>query len=269
MRRTVLAAAAVMMLTTACRAEANLLLDVAEDGSGTVTAEMGLDDELLGLMEEAGGGVEDLFDLAPQGDDVTTRREGDMTFYSLEETFTDTEDLTQRAQLFGADATFADLELVVADGGAELKARIEAPDSTETLEGLGGDALGSLGGDVLSASLIVDLPGQLVTSNADEVLPDGRLKWSIPVFGGTLDIQATTRAGGGGPSIGLILAVVAAVFVIGGAAVWSQRRRRESVTAIEAVEPPPAPVAVFDQSATAEVLHQPASADVPPADTAD
>ncbi len=247
MRRTLLLAAAVVLLTTACRAEANFLLNVNDDGSGTVTAEVGVDDELLELINQFGGGTEDLFDLVPEGQDVETRREGDMTFYSATQAFTDTADLQQQAGVFAdADVVFSELDLVVEDGGARLTAKIEAPDSADTLEGLGAGGLQDVGEDIFSSSLVVDLPGTLEDSNADEVLSDGRLKWDIPLLGGTVDIQATTSGGGGGAPIGLIVAIIAAVLVIGGAIFWSQRRRRSSVDAIEAMTAPAAPSGVFE-----------------------
>lgn len=253
MRRTMLLATAVMLLTTACRAEANFLLSVNEDGSGSVTAEVGVDDELLELINQFGGGEEDLLGLVPEGQNVETRREGDMTFYSASQAFTDTEDLKEQVGVFAdADVAFSELDLVVDDGGAQLRARIEAPDSADTLEGLGAGGLQDIGEDIFSSSLTVDLPGTLVDSNADEVLSDGRLKWDIPLLGGTVDIQATTSGGGSGAPIGLIIAIVAVALAIAGAIVWSQRRRRSSVDAIESMTAPAAPSGVFEPQPGAE-----------------
>ncbi len=247
MRRTLLLAVAVVLLTTACRAEANFLLNVSDDGSGTVTAEVGIDDELQELIGQFGGGTEDLFNLVPEGQDVVTRRDGDMTFYSAEQSFTDTADLQQQAGVFAdADVVFSELDLVVEDGGARLNAVIDAPDSGETLEGLGAGGLQDIGQDIFSSSLIVDLPGTVEDSNADETLSDGRLKWDIPLLGGTVDIQATTSGGGGGISLTLILGLVAAVLVIAAAFVWTQRQRKGSVDALESVAQPAAPSGIFD-----------------------
>jgi hypothetical protein len=247
MRRTLLLGSVVVLLTTACRAEANFLLNVTDDGSGTITAEVGVDDELLELINQFGDGEEDLFNLVPEGQDVETRREGDMTFYSAAQSFTDTEDLRQQAGVFAdADVVFSELDLVVEDGGAQLRAKIEAPDSAATLEGLGAGGLQDIGEDIFSSSLVVDLPGTLEDSNADEVLSDGRLKWDIPLLGGTVDIQATTSGSGSGAPIGLIAAIIAVVLVIGGAIVWSQRRRKSSIEAIEATTAPAAPSGVFE-----------------------
>ncbi len=249
MRKPLLLAAVVVLLMTACRAEANFTLDVNEDGSGIVGAELGLDDELLELVEQFGGGTEELFQLVPEGQDVETRREGDMTFYSAESAFTDEADLQRTAGVFeGADVVFAQLELTVDDGGAILDARIEAPDSGDTLEGLGAGIEG-LTEDIFSSNLYVTLPGELEESNADEVMPDGRLRWEVPLLGGTVDIHAVTTEGGSGISIAVILAIAAAVLIVGGALVWSRRQREGAVAAIESAPQPEAPSPIFEDRA--------------------
>ena len=247
MRKPLLLAAAVMLIMTACKAEANFTLNVNEDGSGTLAAEVGIDDELADLVEQFGGGTEDLLALVPEGQDVEERREGDMTFYGAQEAFTDTTDLRQTTGVFeGADVTFAQLDLVVEDGGAQLEARIEAPDAAETLEGLGGDGIAGFADDIFSSNLFVSLPGELEESNADEVMPDGTLRWEIPLLGGTVDIHAVTVEGGGGIPWLIIVAIAAAILLIAAAIFWPRRRRQSSVGAIDAIDVPPAPDGFFD-----------------------
>lgn len=254
MRKPLLLAVALVMLMTACRAEANFLLDVTEDGSGTVTVELGIDDELLELLEGFGGGTDDLLSIVPDDTEVETRREGDMTFYSGSETFTDTEDLLSSAAfLDGADTTFQSLELVVEDGAATLDAVIAAPDATEAAEGLGAGGLGGLGDigeDIFSSSLIVSLPGSLVETNADEILSDGRLLWDVPILGGVVDVMAVTEAGGSGTPWGLIGGILVVVVIAAGAAWWMRRKRQGAVDAVGAA-PAPAPASpVFDEPPT-------------------
>ncbi|HSF87190.1 MAG TPA: hypothetical protein VLG28_16235 [Acidimicrobiia bacterium] len=253
MRKTLLVAAVMMLLTTACRAEANFLVDVAEDGSGTVTVEFGLDDELQELLEGFGGGTEDLFAQVPDGQDLETRTEGDMTYFFTSEAFSDPEGLEEAAGVVeDADASFEEFEVAVDDGAATLNAIIETPNATEALEGLGGDALGGfdLAGDFFTSSLVVSLPGELVETNADEILADGRLRWDIPLSGGTVVVQAETESAGGGVPWGLIGGIAGAVLVIGGLIWLSQRRNRSSVSAVESTAQPAPPKDVFDTQDT-------------------
>ncbi len=188
----------------------------------------------------------------PEGEELQTRTQGDMTYFYSAETFTDTQDLLNTISFFeDADATFTQLELTVEDGGAQLDAAIEAPSATEAIEGLGGTGLGGfdLGEDFFTSSLIVDLPGSLVESNADEVLNDGRLRWNIPLTGGTVTIHAVTTAGGDGFPWGVVFGVLGAVIVVG-AAIWlTQRNRRKSVDAIAGTATPESPAPLFEQSA--------------------
>lgn len=242
-----------MVLTTACRAEAIFSLDVDEDGSGTFSADVGIDDELMGLVEQAGGSIDDLLALVPDGEDVETRREGDMTFYTVEDGFADASALRNSAGVFeGANVSLRDVTLVVEDGGARLDAQIEAPDAGATLEALGGGALGTLVDDIVSANLFVSLPGEVEESNADEIMPDGRLRWEIPLAGGVLDVHAVTVQPGAGVPWLLIIAIAAGALLVLAAIFWPRRRHQSAVGAIEAVEAPPAPAAVFD--ATAEPI---------------
>jgi hypothetical protein len=250
MRRPLLMAVAIVALvavTSACRAEVNVLLDVEAEGAGTVTAEVGLDDELLELMEEFAGGPDELLDQLPEGMDAETRREEDMTFYSVTEPFDDPDDLLQRAgALEGFETTFEQFDLVVEDGAATLDATIATADASEALDGLGGlGGLQDIGEDILSSSLVVALPGEVVETNADETLSDGRLRWDIPLLGGSVDVMAVTESGGGGLPF-VVIALVLAV-VVAGAAWWlSRRKRQDAAAAVAATPAPSAPTAIFD-----------------------
>ncbi len=78
MKKLLLLVAGIALLTVACRAEVNVLVDINDDRSGTVAFEFGLDDELRGLIESSGGTTDDLFGeldlgLATEGGTVTER----------------------------------------------------------------------------------------------------------------------------------------------------------------------------------------------------
>jgi hypothetical protein len=249
MRRSLLLVGAFVLLITGCRAEANIALDVEEDGSGAVTAEFGVDEELMELLSQAGSGPEEMFDFIPEGENVETRVDGDMTFYAISQPFADTEELDEvLADLEDTDSQFADVELVVGDdGGATLDATLIAPDTAEAADSLGGGAL-DIGDDVFSARFFASLPGTVEESNADEVLADGRLAWDIPFEGGEVDIHVVTTGDGSGLPVGAIIALVAGILLIAGGAIWAARRRRSSHDALAATAVPEPPQPIFGQT---------------------
>ncbi len=219
MKKLMVLAALLAVLATACRAEVLMGLDVQEDGSGSMTMEVGVDEELQGLLEMGGGSPDDLLgDLsidAPEGAETTQRTEGDMTYYGVKIDFADPAELEKFMTEGGNDA-FEEFALVVDDGGAELRARMNVP--TQDL----GDAPfdpSQITDEFFSAKFVVSLPGKVVESNADETLPDGRLVWDLPITGGEKEVFARSETGGGALTLlwiilGVILVIAIAVAVV-------------------------------------------------------
>ncbi|MGD2051038.1 MAG: hypothetical protein PVI35_01065 [Acidimicrobiia bacterium] len=237
------------LLTTGCRAEVNLVLDVNEDGSSTVEAEVGVDQEVQDLVGSLANGDLDILTGLDFGIEGTTeqRTEGDMTFYVTPASFDSV------AALIGAvgdgDGTgpFRRFSLTVNDDGAELDA---------TLAPLGGSDLAAdelpldpatISGQLFSASVLVTLPGTVEEHNADEQLADGRLRWAIPITGDELTLHARSSYGGRGFPVWL--AAVLALAAAAGIALWavSARRKRRAIAAIGAAPaPPPSPFFEID-----------------------
>ncbi|MCL1694027.1 MAG: hypothetical protein M3096_10105, partial [Actinomycetia bacterium] len=75
------------LVLTACRAESNIIIDIQEDGSATVSAEIGFDEEMLDLLSQTGDDPAELFteDLPSEAEGFETysRTDGDMTFYGF------------------------------------------------------------------------------------------------------------------------------------------------------------------------------------------
>ena len=188
MKKLILLVAGVALLTAACKAEVNVLVDINDDRSGTVAFEFGLDDELRGLIEASGGTADDLFseldlEIAAEGGTATERTEGDMTYTGATKDFEDISEVT--TDLVGdtsGDAVFSEFSFVMDDDTAEFAAT--ASSEEQDMGDLGLDP-SALTGDVFSANFILGMPGTVVEHNADEVLSDGRLKWALPIFGGT------------------------------------------------------------------------------------
>ena len=236
MKKLVLLFAGIALLTVACKAEMNVLVDINDDRSGTVAFEFGLDDELRELLESSGGSADDLFgeldlDIATEGGTVTERTEGDMTFSGATKDF---EDISQvMTDLVGdtsSDGMFTEFSFVMDDETAALAAT--ASSEEQDVGDLGLDP-SSLTGDVFSANFILGMPGTVVEHNADEVLSDGSLKWSLPILGGTKTIIAKSEFGSS--SLWWLWIVLGVVLVVGviaiiAAVVLGRRQEKQAVT---------------------------------------
>jgi hypothetical protein len=233
MRKYLLLFALLAIVLAACRVESNVTLDIAEDGSASVGAEIGFDEEFKQLIEQSGASTDDVFGDLPSfgGNEVQTteRTDGDMTFYGV---VTQVDDLSDFDMSSAQGEVFSSFSYTFDDASATLDATLSSAD------------LGDVGGDLpidpsqitdefFSANVIVTMPGNVTESNADEVRSDGSLVWNIP-FTGTKQITAT--ADFGSSSANWILPILIAVLVIGiiAAVVATIVSRRESQKAVEA-----------------------------------
>ncbi|MCL1692092.1 MAG: hypothetical protein M3096_00255 [Actinomycetia bacterium] len=259
MKKLLLLIAGIALLTVACRAEMNVIVDINEDQSGTAAFEFGLDEEFLGIIESTGGSVDDLFgelDLGADDGEATVRTEGDMTFTGVTTEFTNVNEAMD--ELSGVsdseDPLFQDFSFTMDDETAELTAKVSAPE--EDLGDIGLDP-SALTGDLFSANFILGLPGTVVEHNADEVLADGRLRWDLPILGGEKDIYAKSEFGGS--SLWWLWIVLGVVLVVGVAAivaaiVLGKRQSKQAVSDAAAQYPQPAvdPAAETETSAASE-----------------
>jgi len=234
--------AALVVLTSACRLETNVSIDVNEDGSGTFTAEIGLDQEMRDALEGFGGS-DDLLSSLELGDGTPTetRTEGDMTYVSSTQSFADAVELQTVIDANEDQASFEEFELEVTEDGARLVAKT-GPLAGE--DGTGADELpfdiSALSDDFFSANIFVKLPGTVTKENADETMSDGRLRWAISVTD-PIDIEAETSLGSTG--IPWLPIGIAAVAILGVGA-YAVTRKKDDVarTALQSTEVPPAPM---------------------------
>ena len=95
MKRLSIIIATLAVLVAGCRADVRLLLNVAADGSGDISVEVGVDDELDQLITQFFGPSEEVLpslDLGIEGE-RSTRIEDGLTFYTTTVTFTDTAEI--------------------------------------------------------------------------------------------------------------------------------------------------------------------------------
>ena len=185
MRRLIVLASLLALVATACKLETNFGAVINADGSGTIIAEIGFDDEAAELFLE-GGDPFDGNELADApGARTREERRGDLTFYIVE---IDVDDITNAEQqlIDSENSLLSNLEITVTDNLVTVSGSASADDS------LGGDAEGFDPGvieDSISASVYFTMPGSIGSHNADR--RDGNtLFWDISVLGGTLNIQA-------------------------------------------------------------------------------
>lgn len=233
MRKTLMLIALLTIVLAGCRVESNILLDIEEDGSALVGAEVGYDEEFAALIEDSGFAADDLFaDLPTVGDGEVVaieRTEGDMTYVGAASTVDDLSDFAANSTEFDAFSSFS---YEFNEDFATLKATVTAEDVGEVS---GGD-FGELGIDpsqitdeFFSANVVVTMPGNVTEHNADVVRSDGTLVWKVP-FTGSTDITAVSSFGTSSANWGLILLVgllvVAAIAVV--AALVASRRQSQS-----------------------------------------
>ena len=233
MRKYLLIFTMLAIVLTACRIETNVNLDIEEDGSAVVLVEVGMDDEFREAMTGQTGATEEDFinEILSFGDtSLVQRSEGDMSYFGAAQ---EIDDLSQGLPLDAAEDMFTAFNYSFDEDGAKLTASIQSADTA----GLGdfGD-FGGLGegliGDIFSANVVVQMPGNVTSHNADEVR-DGALVWQIPLTG-TLDIQAESSFGTSASN--WIWFAIAAVVIVGvvSATIAVLVTRKESEKAVAA-----------------------------------
>lgn len=251
MRKLLPLVAALVVLTAACRLETNVIIDVNDDGSGTITTELGLNQEMQDLLESFGGS-DDLLSGLDLGDGTPTetRVEGDMTFFAATQEFASPAEVQSVLDQNQDQASFEEFQLSVDEEGALLIARtgpLSDQDGVD-LESIPFDPAELT--DAFSANILVNLPGEVTEHNADEVLADGTLRWAISLTD-PLDIQAESSFGGGG--VPWLPIGIAALIVLGGGAALAMRNREDKSTAALAAAEVPAPPVDFGTPAGGEI----------------
>lgn len=200
------------VLAGACRTDVVVRVDVEEDGSGTVTVAVGLDEEALGRIPDLADQLR-VDDLERAGWDVTGPAEEDdgLTWVRAVKRFASPEEATAVvAEVAGAEGPFrgftvrrerslARTELHV-EGTADLSGGVEVFSDPALATSLGGLPFGrelpELLGDVplaeaVRVTVVVGLPGDVDAEGASEEAP-GLALWDVPVGGPAVDVAAAS-----------------------------------------------------------------------------
>jgi hypothetical protein len=233
------------VLLAGCRAEVRLLVDVTEEGTGTITAEVGIDQQLRDLIDRLAGDSERIIsglDLGLEGESET-RVEGDLTIYSTVASF---DEVASVPEASAGNLTSFTVDLT--EDGASLEATLNLAGELDVSEfPVDPNAIGP---ENLQAEIIVSLPGEPVDHNADELLEDGRFSWVIPLDGELYMFANTEYPKSDFPLWLFGLLALTGVLAIG---VWIaavRRDRRSDTQRRPAPEPPP--VAEEKKKRTAE-----------------
>ena len=215
---------AVVVLATACEVNTTVDLKVSEDGSGTVTVSVGLDEEALARLSTVAGdgapsaetlqAVARTDDLVAAGWDVhgPVRDSAGVTWLQASKPFgTPAEANRILAEVAGAQGALGDLRLERSTGFAstrfELAGTIDLSDGLEAFsdaalrELLGGEALGESVADIeqrlgqpLSESfrldVVAEIPGRL-EANADD-RSGNTVRWSPELGDDPVAVEATS-----------------------------------------------------------------------------
>lgn len=220
----------------ACEVRSQVGVDVAEDGSGTVTVTVRLDAEAARRLGDPTTAVrtEDLVAAGWSVEDPDPRDDG--LVLRSRRAFASPEDLPSVLdEVGGAGGLFRDVDLSVTDGFASTRYEFRAGvELTGNPEQFGDDALsaaldglplartpeelaleGAADPDAIVLEVVVDLPGGDPTTNGE--IRDGAAVWSFPLSGGeptstTLTSTSSTTAG----STRLLLLVGAVALVLAG-----------------------------------------------------
>ncbi|MEX0825372.1 MAG: hypothetical protein WD184_01235 [Acidimicrobiia bacterium] len=266
MRRLIVLAALVAVVASACKIETNFGVVINADGSGTIKAEVGMDDEAQQFLLTEGGDPFEGNDLSEvPGAVQTTETRGDLDYWIIEVPVADVtqieEDVTS-----AENSLLSEFDVEVTDTLITVRATAAAEDAIgEDTEGFDPSVLE----DSLSFNVRITLPGKILEHNADS-REGNTLIWAVPILGGTLDVQAQSdpsqpEDGGGGGGIPMWVWIAIAAAVVAGAVYYFMQQQKKAgaspavtgemqaaapaaddpfaVTAPPAPEPPPPPPA--------------------------
>jgi hypothetical protein len=224
MRRIVLMAAVLSVITAACKLEFNLAADIEADATGTVTIELGFDEEAAGFFLEG----TDPFEGAPPSAVTQVVERGDMTFYQTSQPFGDEAELT--ALMTGDEAAFESFRATFAEDLVTVEGTTAGTGgfvNEGDLEGFTSDQLA----ESLTAKIRITMPGRVIEHNADSV--DGStLEWELDLFGGDVEVSAQsdptqeTATDDGGSGFPVWLIALIAISIVAGVGYVLYRRNK-------------------------------------------
>lgn len=223
MRKYVLPLLVLAVLGSACEVKIVQATIVEADGSGQIVLDVLLDEELRDLtgFEDAASALE-LAGGIPDGYAVEDLVEEDFAGARAVRLFENLDELN----VLLADATGAGLadEVSLTREGNEYRYAALIGDLGAAVDGAGLSSLtADTFDDLFNITLSLQLPGDVVDHNADEVLDDGTLVWRLGIDDSGQSIDATSRVATDWAA-GAILGILGLAAVAGGV-LWVRSRR--------------------------------------------
>ena len=175
---------ALLLVLSACEIRSHLTIDAADLSNGTITAEIGFDEEFRDAMEEFGGGMDlvaELEESAPEeGWSIEPFVDGDVEGAILSHDFSSLAELQQlleSSMLASEDAaSYDDISFTETEDTVRFEASLSAPDmGEEGMEGMDFDEISNfLQFDMMIA---VTFPGDVIDHNGE--LTDSTVTWEL------------------------------------------------------------------------------------------
>jgi len=228
-----------VMVMSACKVSIEQLTLVNRDGSGVAIVSIAFDDELLTLLEGTGQDVSSFGDSFDERFEVSDFVDGEFSGVRAEAAF---ENLDELESLLAATPALGEAteSISLTRDGTQFAFDASLGNVAEQI----GDVAGA--GDFISASnfddifdiaISLDLPGESLQHNADEITENGTLVWHITSESDG-ELQASSEVSSN--SLPILLGAGAVIAVLVGVTV----RRRKSGTAVppgagDVVDPEP------------------------------
>jgi hypothetical protein len=217
------------LLLTACEIRSYLDIDMSDPSDGTVSVQVGFDEEFRDALGEFGGGTDLVGELesdAPgEGWVVERFDDGDVEGVTLTKRFSSLEELqtiVEEGRVSGPQEGLVG-EVSFTETGSTLRFEAEVPENGD-FEGINPEDMEGL--FIYDARISVTFPGEVIDHNGE--LEGNTVTWSFddPTSMAGTELFAEARTGSGFPWI----AIIGVLLVLGvvGLVVWQVLARRPS-----------------------------------------
>jgi len=242
MRRIVFLVVLVLVLS-ACKVKVEQGFELNADGSGEAVMIVAFDQEAYDMLTSslpAGvDPVEAMTTDAPPGWVSEEWSQGGFNGFRATTEFTDSAALQRlvETELSGEDGMFESFSIVESAGGFRLDGVLSGDSLEQSMDGSDEMFAGvaqDMADSFFEAAIVIKLPGQVISHNADEASSDGTLIWNVGVADGGRAIRAESGPGNSLPIVPLAAAVVVLAGAVTGFLAW--RRSRPPVNPIGRLE---------------------------------
>ena len=226
------------LLVSACQIRIDVGVVVNEDETGTLTLVVALDEELREFSAQSGSDEFDIGEI-PDGWTAQDYSDGEFEGTQVSTMFTSLEDLRIQIESL-AEETSADgdetldflSQITLTKEGSTFTFSADLSGLSDNLgtatEGAGADDFGidsaALLADLFAIRVILTLPGEIVSHNADTV-SENTLTWNLSIADEGRVIEARSKVGG---DIGPVIGIVVLILVLAVIAYMVSQRRKEA-----------------------------------------